>query len=120
MLGAFTYADTNSANRTASGSTTFDSSGGDIDSSTTGGTTADFIRDPNGNVIGERTGTSASKYFLKDVLGSVTAVINGYAGCKALRTALGSRCCLLCGRGRWPLCLLLLLRRGTLRASLVD
>jgi RHS repeat-associated protein len=71
------YADVGQADLVTDGSTTLANGPLGLDSATTGGTTTYFIRDPEGNVIGEKTGTSSSLYFLKDALGSVTAVING-------------------------------------------
>ena len=72
---SFTYADTNSANRTASGSTTFDSSGSSIVRQTTSGTSTSYIRDAQGNVLGEHIG-STSYYYLHDNISSIVGVVS--------------------------------------------
>lgn len=70
--------------RTAFGSTSF--SNGPLGLATTSDGTS-FIRDPYGNVIGERTPDGSHWYYLKDGLGSVVAVINGSGSTVADRYA---------------------------------
>jgi RHS repeat-associated protein len=70
----FTYADSNSGNRTASGSTNFDAPNGATTRETTSGTSTYYLRDATGNLIGERIG-STSYYYLHNNLGSVVGVV---------------------------------------------
>jgi RHS repeat-associated protein len=74
---AHSYADIGQSLLTADGSTSLFNGPLGLDRATVGGTNTYFVRDPQGNVIGEKTGASATLYFLKDALGSVTAAING-------------------------------------------
>ena len=75
-LSGLTYADVGQTERAATGSTAFASSPLGLQISRTSSLTTYFLRDPKGNLIGERTPDGNHWYFLKDGLGSVVAVIN--------------------------------------------
>ena len=82
---ALAYADRGQEQLVTDGSRTIVNGPLGVDSSTSGTSETFFIHDPSGNVIGQRTDTvvngsivasGSTQYFLKDALGSVTAVIS--------------------------------------------
>jgi RHS repeat-associated protein len=75
-LSAIAYSDGGQQQRIAAGSKTFDNGGGGVDISTTSGASTYYLRDNQGNLLGERIG-SVHYYYLTDKLGSVVAVISG-------------------------------------------
>ena len=75
-ISPLTYAGAGQTLRTAAGSTTFDNALSGLRVSTLGGTNTYYLRDGQGNVIGERTG-GTHYYYLFDSLGSIVAVISG-------------------------------------------
>ena len=72
---SFTYADSNSTNRTASGATTFDSSGSNIVRQTKSGISTYYLYDAQGNVQGEHIG-STSYYFFHNNISSIVGVVS--------------------------------------------
>ena len=72
----FTYADSNSADRTASGTTAFDSSRNQIDRRTNSSASTYYIRDAQGILIGENI-SGTSYYYLHDDIGSIVDVMSG-------------------------------------------
>jgi len=79
-LSGMAYAATDQSERTAAGSTTYDSSPLGLQISRTSSQSTYFLRDGKGNLIGERTPDGSHWYYLKDGLGSIVAVINGAGG----------------------------------------
>jgi RHS repeat-associated protein len=75
-LSAIAYTDQGQQSRIAAGSTSFDNSAAGTAISTTSGSSTYYLSDGQGNVLGERIGSS-HYYFLTDHLGSVVAVISG-------------------------------------------
>ncbi|MGA8015886.1 MAG: RHS repeat-associated core domain-containing protein [Candidatus Dormiibacterota bacterium] len=75
-LSGLAYTDQGQGNRISAGSITFDNSAVGTTISTTSGTSSHYLYDNQGNVLGERFG-STHYYFLTDALGSVIAVISG-------------------------------------------
>jgi RHS repeat-associated protein len=75
-LSNLAYTDQGQQNRISAGSTTFDNNMAGTAISTTSGTSTYYLRDDQGNVLGERLGSSYY-YYLTDAEGSVVAVISG-------------------------------------------
>jgi RHS repeat-associated protein len=70
-----TYSDITSDQRTAAGSTSYANGLLGVTRQTTSGTSVEFIRDPNGNLIAMETGGS-SYYYTADALGSTILLSN--------------------------------------------
>ena len=75
-LSNLAYSDSGQQQRIAAGSTTFDNGGGGVDIAKTGSASTYYLRDNEGNVLGERMGAT-HYYYLSDKIGSVVAVISG-------------------------------------------
>ncbi len=75
-LGSLAYTDGGQQQRISAGSSSFTNEMGNVGISTSGSSSTYYLLDPNGNVLGERIG-STHYYFLTDHLGSVVAVISG-------------------------------------------
>lgn len=75
-LSNLAYSDTGQQQRIAAGSITFDNNLAGVGISTAAGASTYYLRDDQGNVLGERIG-SGHYYFLTDHLGSVVGVISG-------------------------------------------
>lgn len=73
---SMSYADADSTERTAAGTTSLVSGAFGIDRATTSGVSSFYLRDASGNLVGELV-SGVHYYFLHDNLGSVVAVING-------------------------------------------
>jgi RHS repeat-associated protein len=76
-LSGLSYADADQTQRTAAGATSFANSPLGVMIAKTGGSSTYFVRDNQGQIIGERTPDGSHWYFLKDGLGSVVAVVRG-------------------------------------------
>jgi RHS repeat-associated protein len=81
-LSPLVYADFDQTERTQAGSTTFAASSLGLGISKTGTSQPIYyLRDNNGNLIGQRSQDGTARhYYLKDALGSVVAVITGSGG----------------------------------------
>jgi RHS repeat-associated protein len=75
-LSNLAYTDQGQQSRISAGSTTYDNSAAGTAISTTSGASTYYLRDDQGNVLGERIGSS-HYYYLTDADGSVVAVISG-------------------------------------------
>lgn len=76
-LSGLSYADADQTQRTAAGSSTYANSPLGVIIEKTGASSTYYVRDNQGQVIGERTPDGNHWYFLKDGLGSVIDVISG-------------------------------------------
>jgi RHS repeat-associated protein len=76
-LSNLAYTDQGQQSRISAGSTTFDNNAAGTAISTTAGVSTYFFRDDQGDVYGERIGSSSYYYYLTDAEGSVVAVISG-------------------------------------------
>jgi RHS repeat-associated protein len=75
-VSPLTYSGTGQNQRTGAGSTTFANGPSGVQLSTSSGSSAYYLRDNKGKLIGERVGSN-HYYYLTDALGSVEAVISG-------------------------------------------
>jgi RHS repeat-associated protein len=72
---SYAYADTSNNERVTAGNTSFQNGELGLTRQTTGTTSSEFIRDPQGTLIAYRTG-NASYYYLFDGQGSVVGLVN--------------------------------------------
>jgi len=75
-LSPITYSGVGQAQRTMAGTSTFNSSLSGLQISTTSGSSTFYLRDNQGNLVGERIGGN-HYYYLTDALGSIVAVVSG-------------------------------------------
>jgi RHS repeat-associated protein len=75
-LSSLAYSGGDQTNRTAAGSTTFGNAASATQIATTSGSSTYYLRDAQGNLIGEKIGSN-HYYYLIDALGSIVAAISG-------------------------------------------